>query len=188
MSKIGVYLCAFLSAAAVAVAEALTLTWNGGDRGYLSDATWEGGAEGHFTPQDGDKLVFPKGGSFINDIAGLKVSALTFTSSSLVTLAGENAITVMNGGKVLVSGSGLVTNSLPIQVGEPAVAVEGEEVAAPEAVIFAANGSGRKLVISGVISGAAPIAVGAASGTVEFTGNNTFTGKLSVTNGYFNAT
>ena len=43
------------------------------------------------------------------------------------------------------------------------------------------------LNINGNISGAAPIGVGAANGTVEFRGTNTFTGKLSVTNGFFNA-
>lgn len=174
--------------AVVATAEPLTLTWNGSDSGNLSDPSWSGGEEGHLTPQNGDALVFPKGGSFINDIAGLKVSALTFTSSAAVALAGENAITVMGGGKVHTSGAGAVSISAPLQMGDGADAVaQGEDdlINPPAPVIIAAAGSGKKITISGVISGAAPIAVGTASGTVEFTGNNTFTGKLSVTNGFF---
>ena len=177
--------------AAVATAAPLTLTWNGGGSGNLSDSSWSGGEEGHLTPQNGDALVFPKGGSFINDIDGLKVSALTFTSSAAVALAGEKVITVMGGGKVHTSGAGAVSISAPLQMGDGADAVaQGEDdlINPPAPVIIDAAGSGKKITISGVISGSAPIAVGTASGTVEFTGNNTFTGKLSVTNGLFNAT
>jgi hypothetical protein len=169
----------------------LTLTWNGGSNGNLSEEAWSGGVEGHLSPQDGDTLVFPKGGSFINDIDGLKVSALTFTSSAAVALAGEKVITVMGGGKVHTSGAGAVSISAPLQMGDGAdVVAQGEDdlINPPAPVIIAAAGSGKKITISGVISGAAPIAVGSAKGTVEFAGNNTFTGKLSVTNGYFNAT
>ena len=174
-----------------ATAEPLTLIWNGDGSGNLSDDVWSGGVEGHLTPQNGDALVFPKGGSFINDIDGLKVSALTFTSSAAVALAGEKVITVMGGGKVHTSGAGAVSISAPLQLGEVADAVaQGEDdlINPPAPVIIAAAGSSKKITISGVISGAAPIAVGSASGTVEFSGNNTFTGKLSVTNGFFNAT
>ena len=174
-----------------ATAEPLTLIWNGDGSGNLSDDVWSGGVEGHLTPQNGDALVFPKGGSFINDIDGLKVSALTFTSSAAVALAGEKVITVMGGGKVHTSGAGAVSISAPLQMGDGADAeAQGEDdlINPPAPVIIAASGDGKIITISGVISGSAPIAVGAASGTVEFTGNNTFTGKLSVTNGKFNAT
>lgn len=172
--------------ATVASADPLTLTWNGGENGYLSDVAWSGGVEGHLTPQNGDKLVFSKGGSFTNDIAGLSVSGLSFSSSAAVALNGSEAITVMNGGKVRTSGTGAVTISTPIKAGEAVASSDGDDATA-EAVLFAAAGSGRKLTFSGVISGDAPIAVGEANGTVEFKGNNIFTGKLTVTNGFFNA-
>ena len=159
------------------IAAPLTLTWNGGASGNLSDETWSGGVAGHLSPQNGDTLVFSTGGTFASDIAGLEVAALTFSSSSAVTLSGSEKITVQCGGSVRTTGSGAVTISAPIQAGDTAGASVG----------FAAAGSSRKLTISGVISGEAPIGVGAASGTVEFSGANTFTGKISVTNGLFNA-
>ncbi len=159
------------------VAAPLTLTWNGGASGNLSDESWSGGEEGHQSPQNGDTLVFGTGGTFTSDVAGLQVAGLTFSSSSAVTLSGSEKITVLCGGTVKSTGAGAATISAPIQAGETA----------GEAIGFAAAGSSRKLTLSGVISGEAPIGVGAASGTVEFTGANTFTGKLSVTNGFFNA-
>ena len=155
----------------------LTLTWNGGATGNFSDESWDGGEEGHQSPQNGDTLVFGTGGTFASDIAGLQVAALKFTSSSAVTISGSEKITVLCGGEVRSTGAGVVTNLAPMQAGE----------SAGESVGFAAAGSGRKLVLIGNISGAAPIGVGAASGTVEFRGTNTFTGKLSVTNGFFSA-
>ena len=160
-----------------AVAAPLTLTWNGGASGKLSDESWDGGEAGHMSPQNGDTLEFGTGGTFTSDIAGLQVAALKFTSSSAVTISGPEKITVLCGGTVKSTGAGVVTNLAPMQVGE----------SAGESVGFAAVGSGRKLVLIGNISGEAPIGVGSSNGTVEFRGTNTFTGKLSVTNGYFNA-
>ena len=162
-----------------AIAAPLPLTWNGGESGNLSDESWDGGEEGHLSPQDGDTLVFGTGGTFTSDIAGLQVAALTFSSSSAVTLSGSEKITVLCGGSVRSTGSGTVTISAPIQAGE----------SAGSAVTFADVGSSSNpLKITGVISGEAPVTVGAANGTVEFSGNNTFTGKLTVNNGFFNAT
>jgi len=163
--------------AGTADADALTLIWNGGSMGNLSDATWDGGVAGHLSPQSGDTLVFSTGGTFTSDVAGLEVAALTFSSSSAVTISGSEKITVQCGGQVRTTGSGAVTISAPLQAGE----------SAGSAVTFAAAGSGCKLTISGVISGEAPVTVGAANGTVEFRGANTFTGKLTVNNGFFNA-
>ena len=161
-----------------AAASPLTLTWNGGSAGNLSDESWSGGEEGHLSPQNGDTLVFGTGGTFTSDIAGLQVAALKFTSSSAVTISGSEMITVLCGGEVRSTGSGTVKILAPIQAGETTGA----------SVTFADVGSkDNQLVINGNISGAAPIGVGAANGTVEFRGTNTFTGKLSVTNGYFNA-
>ena len=177
--------------AMVAAAEPLTLTWAGGASGYISDEeSWSGGVEGHLAPQNGDTLVFSSAGSFTNDISGLALAALSFTSSGEVKLGGDETITVKCGGSVRSTGAGAVAISSPLRMGEnPAVEpqAEGEVADLPEPVIVAAAGSGRKISISGIISGEAPIAVGAASGTVEFRGANTFTGKLSVTNGYFTA-
>ena len=153
----------------------LTLTWSGGSSGNLSDETWDGGVEGHFSPQNGDTLEFSTGGTFTSDVAGLEVAALTFSSSSAVTISGSEKITVQCGGQVRTTGSGAVTISAPIQAGE----------ADGAAVTFAAAGSGCALTISGVISGATPVTVGAANGTVTFSGSNTFTGKLTVNNGFF---
>ena len=161
-----------------AVAAPLTLTWNGGSTGNLSDESWSGGEEGHLSPQDGDTLVFGTGGTFTSDIVGLQVAALTFSSSSAVTLSGSEKITVLCGGSVRSTDSGTVTISAPIQAGE----------SAGSAVTFADVGSSSNpLKITGVISGEAPVTVGAANGTVEFSGNNTFTGKLTVNNGFFTA-
>ena len=82
------------------VAALLTLTWNGGASGNLSDESWDGGEEGHLSPQNGDTLVFSTGGTFTSDIVGLQVAALTFSSSSAVTLSGSEKITVLCGGSV----------------------------------------------------------------------------------------
>ena len=49
----------------------LTLTWNGGSTGNLSDETWSGGVEGHLSPQSGDTLEFSTGGTFTSDVASL---------------------------------------------------------------------------------------------------------------------
>ena len=168
--------------AIVAEAEPLTLTWSGGDNGNLSEAFWSGGEEGHLTPQNGDTLVFPNGGSFANDFVGLKVAGLKFSAAAAIELRGEEKITILSGGFVRTTGAGAVSVSLPIQVGDE---IAGEE--APAEVVFAATGDSRKLVVSGPISGSAPISVGEANGTVVFKGDNTFTGKLSVTNGIFEA-
>ena len=46
-----------LAVLGTAGAAPLTLTWNGGASGNLSDASWSGGTEGHLTPQAGDTLV-----------------------------------------------------------------------------------------------------------------------------------
>ena len=67
----------------------LTLTWSGGSSGNLSDETWIGGVEGHLSPQNGDTLVFSTGGTFTSDVVGLEVAALTFSSSSAVTISGS---------------------------------------------------------------------------------------------------
>ena len=66
--------------------DALTLTWNGGATGSLSDESWSGGAEGHTSPQNGDTLIFASGGTFANDIAGLSVAKLDFRSADAVDL------------------------------------------------------------------------------------------------------
>ena len=168
--------------AIIAEAEPLTLTWSGGDNGNLSEAFWSGGEEGHLTPQNGDTLVFPKGGSFANNITGLKVAGLKFSAAATIELRGEEKITILSGGFVRTIGTGAVSVSLPLQVGD---GIAGEEASAE--VVFAATGASRKLEVSGPISGSAPISVGEANGTVIFSGDNTFTGKLSVTNGLFEA-
>ena len=176
--KIWMTLAVAVSCARLVGAAPLTLTWNGGAAGNLSDETWSGGEVGHLSPQNGDTLVFSTGGTFTSDIAGLQVAALNFSSSSAVTISGSEKITVLCGGQVRSTGSGTVKILSPIQAGETAGA----------AVTFADVGSkDNPLNINGNISGAAPIGVGAANGTVEFRGTNTFTGKLSVTNGFFNA-
>ncbi|MBQ2629883.1 MAG: hypothetical protein IJG13_09425 [Kiritimatiellae bacterium] len=176
--KIWMTLAVAVSCVRLVGAAPLTLTWNGGAAGNLSDETWSGGEAGHLSPQNGDTLVFSTGGTFTSDIAGLQVAALNFSSSSAVTISGSEKITVLCGGQVRSTGSGTVKILSPIQAGETAGA----------AVTFADVGSkDNPLNINGNISGAAPIGVGAANGTVEFRGTNTFTGKLSVTNGFFNA-
>lgn len=173
--KIWMTLAVAVSCARLVGAAPLTLTWNGGAAGNLSDETWSGGEAGHLSPQNGDTLVFSTGGTFTSDIAGLQVAALNFSSSSAVTISGSEKITVLCGGQVRSTGSGVVTISAPLQAGE----------SAGSAVTFAAAGSGCALTISGVISGEAPVTVGAANGTVTFSGSNTFTGKLTVNNGSF---
>lgn len=165
-----------------AFAEPLTLTWSGGETGSFSDQSWSGTAEGHLSPQDGDTLVFAGGGTFTSDIPGLEVAELRFTSSAAVTVDGDEKITVLRGGGVYSSGSGGVKILAPLQAGS-----DDEGDAASGGVTFAAVGNGRAITVSGVLSGSSPIGIGAAKGTVVFRGENTFTGKLSVTNGYFNA-
>ena len=100
----------------------LTLTWDGGASGSFSTGPWSGGAEGHATPQSGDTLVFGTGGTFENDITGLSVAGLSFTSATAVTLTGSQ-IAVANGGTLATTGAGEVTFNVPLSLGTAATPV-----------------------------------------------------------------
>ena len=153
----------------------LTLTWNGGSSGTFSSASWSGGTGGHTTPLYGDTLVFPTGGVFENDIEGLSLAGLSFTSTEAVTLTGLQ-IAVANGGAVSVTGSGLVTNSAPLLLGTVATPAVNVDVA-----------SGCTLVMRAAISGAADMVYNNAStstGTISLRNDGSdYTGTTTVRRG-----
>ena len=151
--------------------EPLTLTWNGGAAGNFSMDSWSGGEEGHMKPMRGDTLVFPIGGTFENDIAGLIVSGLKFTSSDPVALTGSQ-ILVQNGGSGLVTTNGCdVTFSLPITLGT---------VESPAIVVDVANGSTN--TFNACVSGPGAIKY-INNGTVNLNVDNDYKGKTTINKG-----
>ena len=159
-----------LGAVTVAFGDALTLTWNGGGTGNLSDESWLGGAAGHATPQNGDTLIFASGGTFANDIDGLSVKCLDFRSADAVTLTGSQ-IAVANGGSITNTGAGAVTFSAPLSLGTAATPAIRIGVAPDSTVNFNA-----------CISGAANI-VYCDNGTVNLNVNNDYTGITTINKG-----
>ena len=153
-----------------ALADPLTLTWNGGATGNLSDESWSGGAEGHTSPQNGDTLIFASGGTFANDIAGLSVAKLDFRSADAVTLTGSQ-IAVANGGSITNTGAGAVTFSVPLSLGTAATPAIRIGVAPDSTVNFNA-----------CISGAADI-IYCDNGTVNLNVDNDYTGKTTINKG-----
>ena len=165
--------CLFAVCSAVSFAsfgDALTLTWNGGAIGSLSDESWSGGAEGHTSPQNGDTLIFASGGTFANDIAGLSVAKLDFRSADAVTLTG-NQIAVANGGSITNTGAGPVTFNVPLSLGTAATPAIRIGVAPDSTVNFNA-----------CISGAADI-IYCDNGTVNLNVDNDYTGKTTINKG-----
>ena len=155
---------------AAAYGDALTLTWNGGATGNFSDESWGGGAAGHMSPQNGDTLVFATGGTFANDIAGLSLAKLEFSSPDAVTLSGSQ-IAVANGGSITNTGAGTVTFNAPLSLGTAAT---------PAIRIGVANGS--TVTFNACISGAANL-VYCDNGTVNLNVDNDYTGKTTINKG-----
>ena len=58
-------LCMLLVSSTAALADALTLVWDGGASGNFSTGPWSGGEAGHETPQDGDVLIMNRLNWFI---------------------------------------------------------------------------------------------------------------------------
>ena len=168
ISVVAVALCA------AAYGDALTLTWNGGATGNLSDETWLGGTSGHLSPQNGDMLVFGTGGTFANDITGLSVAKLDFRSADAVTLSGSQ-IAVANGGSITNGGAGTVTFNVPLSLGTAAT---------PEVSIDVVNGSA--ITFNACISGAADIRY-KTLGTVNLKADNDYTGKTTINLGQIHA-
>ena len=153
-----------------AFGDALTLTWNGGATGSLSDESWTGGEAGHMSPQNGDTLIFETGGTFANDIAGLSVKCLDFRSAAAVTLTGSQ-IAVANGGSITNTGAGAVTFSAPLSLGTAATPAIRIGVAPDSTVNFNACISGPGNIVY------------CDNGTVNLNVDNDYTGRTTINKG-----
>ncbi|MBQ3342956.1 MAG: hypothetical protein IJG84_13730 [Kiritimatiellae bacterium] len=168
VNKLAVSLLAVCSAVSLAsFADPLTLTWNGGASGSFSTGPWSGGASGHDTPQNGDTLVFGTGGTFENDISGLSVAGLSFTSATAVTLTGSQ-IAVANGGALATTGAGEVTFSVPLSLGTAATPIVTINVA-----------SGCTNTFNACVSGAANIEY-TNEGAVNLRADSDYTGTTRI--------
>ena len=172
-----VSIVATICAAAPIAAVADTLTWNGGASGNFSTGPWTSDGS-HTTPQNGDTIVFAAGGTFENDISGLSVAGLSFSSADAVTLSGSQ-IAIANGGSVSQSGAGAVTVSAPLLLGS----------SSGETVYFAASAS-TSLTLSGALSGAADVVYNNASthsGTINLRNDGSdYTGATTARRGVVN--
>ena len=148
----------------------LTLTWAGGASGNFSTGPWSGGSGSHVTPMVGDTLVFPSGGTFNNDLAGVELMGLSFTSADAVTLTG-GAIAIANGGSITTTGAGPVTFNTPLRLGA---------VDVPVVTINVANECTN--TFNACISGAGNI-VYSNNGTVNLMADSDYTGKTTVNKG-----
>ena len=166
-----VFLAASFMLPTVAMAD--TLTWNGGASGSFSTGPWTSDGS-HTMPQNGDTLVFGTGGTLENDISGLSVAGLSFTSSSAVTLTGSQ-IAIANGGALSVTGTGPVTNSVPLVLGTAATPAVSIDVATSCA-----------LAVNACLSGPADIVYGEAvtgGGYVYLLVDNDYTGNTVIKHG-----
>ena len=150
---------------------ARTLTWSGGASGDLASASWSDGSS-LVSPEPGDDLVLGTAGDFSNDVADLSVGSLSVTAAD-VSLSGSHGIAIADGGSISVSGAGAVSFDLPLALGTD-----------PSAEVRVDVMQGATATFENVISGPAKIVFGQ-KGVVHFKGDNTFTGRLDVTNGTF---
>ena len=148
----------------------LTLTWAGGASGNFATGPWSGGSGSHVTPMVGDTLVFPSGGTFNNDLAGVELMGLSFTSADAVTLTG-GTIAIANGGSITTTGAGPVTFNAPLTLGV---------VELPVVTIDVANECTN--TFNACISGAANI-VYSNNGTVNLMADNDYTGMTTINKG-----
>ena len=160
-----------LAVLGTAGAAPLTLTWNGGASGNLSDASWSGGTEGHLTPQAGDTLVLSTAGAFVNDLAD-ELAGVTFDCAGAISLSGSQ-LKLKSGGSGLVTRGGCtVTFSAPILMGSGTAAI-------PLDVEW-----GSTNTFTACISGSSQIN-GCNYGCVNLLADNDYTGKTSLTKGEY---
>jgi hypothetical protein len=158
-------------------AEQLVLTWAGGSHGMFSEKAWSGGIEGHETPQNGDSLVFPRGGCFTNDIDGLKVAGVSVTAADSLILEGRQ-MTILGGGAFSNTGSSCCSNNIPLIVGTE----QGQTVCFNVA-------QNKKLTLNACISGLADLVHNndsAFKGTLNLCADSDYTGKTTLKNGKVN--
>ena len=127
-----------------------TLTWNGGNAGRFSSGPWSGGVGLHTTPFTGDTLVFPRGGSFENDIGGLVLGGLVFETADAAALTGGRISLLDDGGGVSVAGTGEVTVEAPLSFGSCPTSTVPVSVCAGGSLDLAAVAGGANVLFAGL--------------------------------------
>lgn len=170
---------------------AATCTWTGASNHLWSGANWSGCA----VPTDGDGLVFGAGGAFpgnTNDIAGLDLDSLAFTSTGgyTVTLGGIG----IGHGIASQAGFNQLTGAITQIAGSPTYAVATGSTLDVQATldlggheaIFDVAGN---LNLAGAITGTSNDTLRFnQNGFTRLSGHNTFTGRLELNAGTLEVT
>lgn len=179
-----------LAAGAAGLAGAAVCTWNGAASHLWSGANWSGCA----VPTDGDGLAFGAGAAFpgnINDIAGLDLDGLAFTSAGgySVTLGGIG----IGQGIASLAGYNQLTGAITQTAGSPIYVVAAGSTLDVQATLDL-GGHEATFNVTGNLNLAGAIA-GTSNDTLTFnqtgftrlSGNNTFFGRLDLNAGALEA-
>ncbi|MCQ2391682.1 MAG: hypothetical protein MJ240_09690 [Kiritimatiellae bacterium] len=144
-------------------AQSLVWTGAGGNLKFSTAANWSPAC----CPNQGDTLtmVVTEATTIENDLPGVHYAGLSFTGAGDCTIVGA-ALGLKDGGTFAVNGATTLTLLAGLD-------------AAGSAQVTLTVGTGTTVKVPGVMSGTAPIRL-AGEGTVYFSGDNTFSGDLTV--------
>ena len=199
---------AALLGVASASAAAVTCTWTGSNSGAWSvPANWT--CPQPTGPSTNDDLVFPDGAlntSMTNDIPLLTINSMSFTGpTGGYTLAGNGNLTISGAAAITSKATGNNQNALaltnPLKFGAATATVDTSTNALGKlllngpidlngsVLLFTWDSTVPQTLVGGVISGAGGIIAQGSGGDIGLTlsGNNTFTGPVTVEGGYLSA-
>ena len=154
-------------------ASARTLTWTGGDSGSVdSSANWTD-VDGltNAVPQNFDRLIFSKGGTFTKQNSYLTLMGLSVTSPDPVTITGGKIDFESTSDGISVTGAGEVTFDSKLHCGYAAGTTFAFDVA-----------PGSAVNLNGTISGSSNLKFDN-DGTVNIRGDNTYNGNTLIYRG-----
>lgn len=173
--------CCAAAALVASPAQAQVATWTG-----TVSSSWSGTNNWSTRPQTTSTWGLVFGGSqqttSTNNIGTITTSSLQFTNDGS---AGKTAVFTLSGSSLALTAAAITTSATTAGA---LASVNGDTLAMPLSLTGANTvtlGAGHNLTITGAMSGGGSLAVAASGGLpyAYLTGNNTFSGGLSVTSG-----